>query len=404
MVTVATPKIFISYSKEHKLWIKSLADEIRAEGDIRGCEPEVIVDQELEFGANIFQFMYDGISSLSDPSGAILFICTPQYKLKADEYLYSRDLELIELRNNVLKAYTWFLKNEIKLNYSLKDAFSSLIDDGIGKEKRAGQTNDILDVYGWFLEKGVGRQDSVERAFLKLIEGGVQRESVMISVFLRYMQEDTTIPDTRRIPILIEGDHKTSIPEDLVASSLVDLRKGEDPGDTNRQKLWNQLLGGEPLDESGDVRVEALFKYDENQIHAQPRLPALKRFTEFSETGQKDGRWYVIRIDPRTGDKAFILFQDPDPDVGVEGFIKALPKKVWEFRYGGVTRAQDVCGAWMDKAAYGQQGTYGWEIDHIIPRSRRGLNAMSNLRPLHWQNNDARGDNLDGYWSCAKTD
>ena len=355
MVTMATPKIFISYShdsEEHKLWVGSLADEIRAQGVTRGCQPEIIVDQDLNFGDNIFQFIYYGISSLSDPSDAILFICTPQYKLKADEYLNSSDLGLVELRNNVLKAYTWFLKNEIKLDCNLKNAFSSLIDDGIGKKRGAGQTNDILNVYSWFLEKGVRHQDSIERAFLKLIQGGVQRENVMISVFLRYIQEDTTLLNTRRIPVLREGAPETSIPEDLEAQWGADLRKGEDPGDKNRQKLCEQLLDGGYLDESGD--------------------------------------------------KEFIRFQDPDPDVGVEGFIKVLPKKAWEFHYGGVTRAQDVCGAWIDKAAYGQRGSnYGWEIDHIIPRSRGGTNAIANLRPLHWKNNDAKGDNLDGHWACA---
>ena len=81
-----------------------------------------------------------------------------------------------------------------------------------------------------------------------------------------------------------------------------------------------------------------------------------------------------------------------------------LARSVWEAHYGVATRAQDGCGAWMDKAAHGQQGNYGWEVDHIIPRSRGGPNAMSNLRPLHWQNNDAKGDSLDGNWYCAKTD
>ena len=226
----------------------------------------------------------------------------------------------------------------------------------------------------------------------------------MISVFLRYIQEDTTIPDTRRIPILREDDPKKSIPEDLEANWWADLRKGEDPDDTNRQKLCEQLLGGGSLNASGDVHFEALFRYDKNRIYDQPRLPELMRFTEFVDTGRKDGRWYVIRTDPETGDKAFILFQDPDPDTGggTDVPMDAPAKKVWEFRYGGATRVQDVCGAWIDKAAYGQRGSnYGWEIDHIIPRSRGGTNAIANLRPLHWKNNDAKGDNLDGHWACA---
>lgn len=77
-------------------------------------------------------------------------------------------------------------------------------------------------------------------------------------------------------------------------------------------------------------------------------------------------------------------------------------RKVWEREFGNETRAQDVCGAWIDKAAHGKQSTYGWEIDHIVP-NERGSNALSNLRPLHWENNDAKGNKLDGQWRCAKT-
>ena len=81
----------------------------------------------------------------------------------------------------------------------------------------------------------------------------------------------------------------------------------------------------------------------------------------------------------------------------------ANPNEVWESRFPGRAQAQDHCGAWIAKSAHGQQSAQGWEIDHIVPVARGGTDALSNLRPLHWRNNDAKGDSLDGQWTCAKT-
>ena len=54
---------------------------------------------------------------------------------------------------------------------------------------------------------------------------------------------------------------------------------------------------------------------------------------------------------------------------------------------------KDFAGAWIARKAYGLQGSYGWEIDHMKPVTLRGTDDLSNLYPLHWQNNRTKGDN-----------
>lgn len=48
---------------------------------------------------------------------------------------------------------------------------------------------------------------------------------------------------------------------------------------------------------------------------------------------------------------------------------------------------KDQCGAWIKWSDFeNRDSEYGWDIDYITPLSTGGSDALSNLRPLQWQN------------------
>jgi len=79
-------------------------------------------------------------------------------------------------------------------------------------------------------------------------------------------------------------------------------------------------------------------------------------------------------------------------------FTEETVQKVWEKGsvvdgYDPAKWRQDTCKAWMSRSKYGDRSSsYGWEIDHIMPISHGGTDALANLRPLQWENNAAKQD------------
>lgn len=62
---------------------------------------------------------------------------------------------------------------------------------------------------------------------------------------------------------------------------------------------------------------------------------------------------------------------------------------------------KDECDAWIQFSKYGDRNSqYGWEIDHITSIDHGGTDALSNLRPLQWQNNASKSS---GRLKCAIT-
>ena len=92
----------------------------------------------------------------------------------------------------------------------------------------------------------------------------------------------------------------------------------------------------------------------------------------------------------------------------VVAYSEELIQAVWE--KGEVVRGvdkdkwrKDQCGAWIYRSSYGKSGTplsMGWEVDHITPKANNGTDALSNLRPLQWENNRAKSD---GRLQCTVT-
>lgn len=55
-------------------------------------------------------------------------------------------------------------------------------------------------------------------------------------------------------------------------------------------------------------------------------------------------------------------------------------------------RRKDSFGFVIDRAAYGDRNSkYCWDVDHIQSKKKGGSDKLSNLQPLHCENNRRKG-------------
>lgn len=89
------------------------------------------------------------------------------------------------------------------------------------------------------------------------------------------------------------------------------------------------------------------------------------------------------------------------------GFDKKTIDLVWNKGvivpgYDETRIRKDSCGAWIVKEAYGNKtDDFGWEIDHVYPKSLGGEDDSDNLRPMNWQNNESKSDDYPSYKSSV---
>lgn len=67
----------------------------------------------------------------------------------------------------------------------------------------------------------------------------------------------------------------------------------------------------------------------------------------------------------------------------------------------------DPCDALIYRDGYGQETRYGWNIDHVIPKTlfkdSNGYDSTPhNRRAMHWENNASKADDFPAY-KCATT-
>jgi hypothetical protein len=108
--------------------------------------------------------------------------------------------------------------------------------------------------------------------------------------------------------------------------------------------------------------------------------------------------WWKAWVKPQEPPSILAALTNFEPELNLNDGTTILA--VW--RKGAIILGQDSAIMRRDSEGsimlFSQRGNcdseYGWQIDHIHPRSKGGKDVLSNLQPLNWRNNQRKKDKI----------
>ena len=104
--------------------------------------------------------------------------------------------------------------------------------------------------------------------------------------------------------------------------------------------------------------------------------------------------WWKALTRPESPSLLSVFLEEPEVNLRQETTILAvwLKGKVIPGYDSSAIRC-DSAGSVMLFSQYGNcKSDFGWQVDHIHPRSKGGRTVLTNLQPLNWRNNQTKKD------------
>ena len=81
---------------------------------------------------------------------------------------------------------------------------------------------------------------------------------------------------------------------------------------------------------------------------------------------------------------------------------RTLAYRIWQQRFGDLEFAEDFSGRMMERSEYGNpESPFGWNLDHVCPKSRGGINRPNNLIPTNCHTNQEKGSRTS-FWTKGR--